>query len=275
MPRSQIQLCYPFEEKRLLKWQPPYIIQPKLDGERCRAVWVEEIQKFKLFSSECNLIFSVPHIEEAMKHYPPNEYDGELYVHGMDFEDVHSIVGRTTNMHVEFWKMEYHIFDIINEEPQVMRTLELQRLGDYGPIKTVPYHAVMDFEDVMNVYNNYLADGYEGMIVRNSGAGYVRKRSTMMLKFKPKKDDYYKIVGFNEEIDKDGNPKDSLGSFICTSDEGTLFNVGSGFTREQRETYWATKELLVNQLCHVQYQNITSGKGVPRFPIFMEVLQID
>jgi ATP-dependent DNA ligase len=254
---------------------------------------VEEFQKFKLLSSECNLILSVPHIEEAMKHYPPNEYDGELYVHGMDFEDVHSIVGRTTNIHIEFWKMEYHIFDIINEEPQAVRTLELQRLGDYGPIKTVPYHAVENFEGVMNVYNDFLADGYEGMIVRNSGAGYVRKRSTMMLKFKPKKDDYYVIKGYSVQIDKNKEIKPGiLGKLICAGSESLdipsigeyspykpmpdgYFGVGSGFTKEQRETYWATKELLVNQLCHVQYQNITSGKGVPRFPIFMEVLNID
>ena len=28
----------PFEEKRLTKWNPPYIIQPKYDGFRCRAI---------------------------------------------------------------------------------------------------------------------------------------------------------------------------------------------------------------------------------------------
>ena len=39
--RTGIMLCYPFEEKRLNKWNPPYIIQPKLDGERCRAVYDE------------------------------------------------------------------------------------------------------------------------------------------------------------------------------------------------------------------------------------------
>jgi len=33
--RAGVQLCYPFEEKRLAKWEPPYIVQPKLDGERC------------------------------------------------------------------------------------------------------------------------------------------------------------------------------------------------------------------------------------------------
>ena len=35
-----IMKCYPFEEKRLAEWNPPYICQPKYDGVRCRAIRV-------------------------------------------------------------------------------------------------------------------------------------------------------------------------------------------------------------------------------------------
>ena len=281
MSRSGIQLCYPFEQKRLEKWNSPVIVQPKLDGERCRAVWMDEIKKWKLISSELNLILSVPHITEALmddKGEPqgdePREYDGELYVHGLNFETIHSIVGRTVNLHSEFDKMEYHIFDVVNEEVQFLRTFLINSMNSYGPLKYVPYQIAKDFEDVMNIYNDFLSDGYEGMIVRNILGNYVRKRTTNMMKFKPKKDDFYKIVGFNEEINKDGVPKGTLGSFICVGDDGTEFSVGSGFTREQRIEYWEVRSRLLNQLCHVQYQNITSGKKVPRFPIFIDVVEI-
>ena len=30
-----IMKAVPFEEKRLAKWKPPYIVQPKFDGNRC------------------------------------------------------------------------------------------------------------------------------------------------------------------------------------------------------------------------------------------------
>ena len=274
--RSQIQLCYPFEQKRLDKWKPPYIIQPKLDGERCRAVWNHELDTWQLLSSECNIITSVPHINEALLHYPTyNEYDGELYYHELPFEDIHSIVSRKVNQHSEFEKMEYHIFDIINDDPQALRLINLNRLGSFGPVKVVNYEIAEDFDGVMESYHKFLGMNYEGMIVRHPGANYIRKRSVYMLKFKPKKSDYYKIIGCNEEIDKNGFPKGSLGSFTCVSeDEATEFNVGSGFTKLQREEYWEIRHTLVNQICHVEYQNITSGKGVPRFPIFMEVIVV-
>ena len=48
--RKGIMLCAPLEEKRLLRWTPPYLVQPKLNGERCRAIHTPE--GYILVSSE-------------------------------------------------------------------------------------------------------------------------------------------------------------------------------------------------------------------------------
>ena len=270
--REGIQLCYPFEKKRLDKWNPPYIVQPKLDGERCRAIW-SEAHGYVLVSSEFNTIVSVPHINKALNEcYSVDELDGELYVHGLSFNEIHSRVGRTTNLHPNFEEIEFHIFDLVNDDPQAMRLEKLLRtVAISGPLKIVPQVLANTFDEVIDAYNGFLKDGYEGMVVRHSGANYVRRRSPYIMKFKPKKDDYYLIIGYKEELDKNGVPKQSLGSLICTSDEGTTFSVGSGLTREQRETYWNKRKQLIGKVCHVAYQNITSGKGVPRFPVFLNV----
>ena len=61
---KNIMKCYPFEEKRLAKWKPPYIVQPKFDGVRCRAIPTDT--GYLLVSSEENVIFSVPHINEEL-----------------------------------------------------------------------------------------------------------------------------------------------------------------------------------------------------------------
>ena len=86
--RKGILLCYPFEEKRLAKWAPPYIVQPKYDGVRCRAIPIKD-NNYLLLSSEENVYYSVPHINEELKSLNLNsdlELDGELYCHGMSFE---------------------------------------------------------------------------------------------------------------------------------------------------------------------------------------------
>jgi hypothetical protein len=56
--RTGIMLCYPFEEKRLNKWGNKFLLQPKLDGDRCRAIF-DEYGKVKLLSSEENEFNSV------------------------------------------------------------------------------------------------------------------------------------------------------------------------------------------------------------------------
>lgn len=278
MPRKGIQLAYPFEEKRLAKWKPPYIVQPKYDGVRCRAVNVSRIvepPRYMLLSSEENPIFSVPHIVDSLPKLGIKfELDGELYHHGMSFEQIVSITSRTVNLAPGYSLINYNIFDIVNEELSQMERLSmLNLLSNLGAHITIaPYHLCNNLEDVMRAYDKFLSDGYEGIIVRHLLAPYVRKRSVYMMKFKPKKDDHYEIVGYKEETSKDGIPKDRLGALICTGDDGTLFSVGSGLTDGDRESLWSARESLKGKTCHVQYQHLTSGKKVPRFPVFVEVI---
>lgn len=275
MSRTNIMLCYPFEESRLAKWEPPYIVQPKLDGIRCRYVRYEGGSL--LLSSEENVIFSVPHIKNFLDSIPElPELDGELYCHGIAFEDIVSITSREVNIHSGYENIQYHIFDIADETMvQVNRTLTLTSLGlqyhKNSPIKIVPYYIANTLEDVMRIYDQILNEGYEGIVVRNIGYTYLRKRSTGMMKFKPKKTDIYRVVGYKEEVSIEGVPKGTLGALICVGDEGTQFSVGSGFTQEQRQKYWDIRNILLGKYCTVSYQHTTSKKGVPRFPVFVSV----
>ena len=269
--RAGIMLCQPFEEKRLSKWKPPYLVQPKLDGERCRAVSLNG--SAVLLSSEENIIFSVPHINEAVNELNTNlELDGELYCHGMPFEEIHSRVGRTVNRHEDYESINFHVFDIVTEEPQYKRMGILYDLDLQRPLRSVETIICWSFEDVMRAYDRIINLGYEGIVVRHIDTPYVRKRSIFMMKFKPKKEDTYEIVGWKEEIDKNGNAKNRLGALTCVGTDGTLFSVGTGLKDEDRQTLWDTRELLAGKTCKVQYQHITSGRGVPRFPVFVEVL---
>lgn len=274
MKRKGVMLAYPFEEKRLAKWKPPYIVQPKLDGERCRAVPLED-GTYQLLSSECNIFNSVPHINEALNSSGlwPLKLDGELYLHGMNFEDIHSIVSRTVNLHPDYKEMEYHIFDIVANLPQCERSAKCASyISSARPLLNVPVELCNSFDDVMNAYDTFtVQEGYEGMVVRHWMAPYLRKRSTFMMKFKPKKSDYYKIIGYKEEVSIHGEPKGRLGALICESD-GNSFSVGSGLTDESRISLWTDIDSKIGKLVKVGYQHITSGKGVPRFPVFLEIV---
>lgn len=274
--RSGIMLAYPFEEKRLLRWKPPYIIQPKLDGVRCRAVISNGY--VQLYSSEMRYLDHVPHIQESLsKMYPEGtiEIDGELYNHDMNFQEIVSITGRSKNIHSDYKQIQFHMFDIVSTKDQVSRISELNKHAYWIPdsnLHVVPSSLVRDFAEIMEHYNAYIKDGYEGFILRDAYASYCRKRSTGMMKFKPHQHDDYVIVGFEEEMSIDGVPKQTLGALVCTSSEGTLFNVGTGFTAAQREELWLDRENLRGKKVKVKYQALTSGKYIPRFPVFLEIV---
>lgn len=282
--RKGIMLCYPFEEKRLAKWKPPWLIQPKLDGDRCRA-YVGPEGKCTLISSEDHTILSVPHIKEAIEslHLRSVELDGELYIHGAPHSEIHSIVSRTENMHPDYKLMEYHIFDMVSTEPQMVRTQKLISTipfygshRNYGAVQLVPNRIVATLDEIMATQEEFARAGYEGFVIRNLMAPYIRRRSTMLMKFKPRKEDIYEIKGVQEEISKDGAPKGSLGALICTGSDGTLFNVGSGslLTREARQILWSERETLPGKWARVKYQHLTSARGVPRFPVVVEIVDL-
>jgi ATP-dependent DNA ligase len=276
--RVGIQLAYPLEEKRILKWKPPYICQPKLDGIRCRAI--RHGNSYILLSSEENVIF-LPHIVEALNLLPMDElygyheYDGELYVHGWPLEQINGTIPRpdTVNFNPNAGKIQFHIFDIIKEDqPQYLRIHNLMQLNLYDPLILCKPSICNTMQEIIETYNAFLSEGYEGIIVRHFAAGYVRKRSTYILKFKPKKEDTYLIVSWEEEKSVDKVPKGTLGALVCW-DGTNHFSVGSGLTNQLRRELWEVRDELPGKYVKIGYQHLTTTNKVPRFPIFLEIVE--
>lgn len=276
---KNIMKAYPFDESRLAKWTPPYIVQPKYDGVRCRAVPLPN-GEYLLLSSEENIFYSVPHINEMFKQLtkegiisPNTEFDGELYRHGLTFEEISSITSRTTNIHKGYRDIRFYCFDIVNKELQLSRQVAVGKLRDVFPLLQIaPFWLCNNLEEILAVYDELVSHNYEGIIVRHYQGAYERKRSIWIMKFKPKQEDEYEIVGVQEEISLLGIPKGSLGALICKSGDGNLFNVGSGFTESTRRHLWEDRGRLPGMIAKVKYQHITPGRKVPRFPVFVEIV---
>jgi len=273
--RTGIMLAYPFEERRLVKWPTPYIVQPKLDGDRCRAI-IDEHGRCTLLSSEENIIVSAPHINEQLENMNLRcvELDGELFSPDKKHQAIHGIVGRTVNLHPDFESIELHLFDIMTEEIQARRCQTLlDTVQETDNIKIVQVEVAENLQDIMRLLDTYMDAGQEGLIVRHMLYPYMRKRSTGMMKFKPRREDYYIIVGYEEEIDKYGVPKNSLGALVLRSDTNEIFKVGSGsfLTRDARETLWRSREDIVGKIAHIKYQHLTD-RHVPRFPVIVDII---
>lgn len=273
--RRGIMLCKPLENKNLNKMER-IIIQPKLDGVRCRAI-KQDKSVVLLSSTEREII--LPHIQKEIQSIEGDfELDGELYLHGWEFERIESITSRTVSMNPEYRLLEFHIFDMVLGFSLETRLYQMRRkiFGDY--IRDHLREVSSIFADLPN--ERHLIDiaaklhqegGYEGIVVKDADSFYERKRSSSWLKYKPFHSDTYLITGLFEEVDKYKVPKGRLGGLTVRDTDGKVFNVGSGLTKEQRIELWKYQDLLIGKDVRVKYFGLTAY-GIPRHPVFVEIL---
>jgi len=279
--REGIMLAVPFDSRRFERYNKPCFVQPKFEGDRCRAVF-DSRGKVTLFSSSSKVRDSVPHINWQLESLNLHDFelDGELYIHGMPHEEIRSIVSRTVNRHPRSEIMEYHVFDAVlkdvsqRERFGALYTAE-PMMSPRPAIKFVGHQLASTPSELHTHYEAYLNEGYEGIIIRDPLAFYKRSapgHATCLMKLKPRLSATYEIVGTEEEISIKGEPKRALGALRLKTDEGKVFSVGSGFTRAQREYFWSIREKLIGKQAKIRFQALTEDRQVPKMQSFEELI---
>ena len=269
--RENVMLCYPADEGRVARLGEKFFVQPKLNGERCRVEWFHG--EPVLLSSYGNVIKGLEHIQQDLMALATKcgqcEFDGELYVHGMTWSQIVSIVGRTVNRHPDAASMQYHIFDTQNPTaPQVGRLLTLKggfdKINNEAPALHLVETSVCAQGDQWQACSEFTDQGYEGIIMRDPLALYHRKRNVCIIKYKPTESDEYEIVEVLEAISKEGEPKNMVGAFLVKGDDGTVFKVGAGKMKHPRRTaLWQKRQFLTGLLLMVKHEQLRTVNDIP------------
>ncbi|KKL99123.1 hypothetical protein LCGC14_1817580 [marine sediment metagenome] len=289
--RKGVMLAYPLNEHRLSKFPKNILVQPKIDGNRCRAKYVNG--KYQLISSSGAIIPFLPHInDELLKiackriHWLSDEwkiswpqFDGELYNHGLSHQEINGIVRRTENISPDYHLVEYHIFDLINHYDQEYR---FHMLDDYLHFEEFELYTKINWVatryTVKENWQFYLAkfmdQGYEGIILRNPLAKYEPKRSLNLLKYKPTHESRFTITDAIEAIDIQGQPKDMLGAVRCIDEKGKRFKVGAGCLSHDERVMWWMKGNLNGCIAIVKFRTVTKD-GIPREAVLMDIVEED
>ena len=260
--------------------EPPFYVQPKLDGVR---MLVGKFQgKLVMLSRTGKTVHHLEHIRTELEPVlREGEFlDGESYSHGKSFEDITGMC-RTTletsaqnkNLH----DIEFHVFDFFQYQstntPFSHRLRYIQKLfreNNFNFVKQVPTVEVSRKEDVPEKINpEFVKLGYEGTIVRNMLGRYqLNERSNNLLKYKSFKTEEFRIVNAEEAIGRD---KGTV-IWVCETPQGQKFRVRPRGSLEERKRYWSERGRWTTgqyQLT-VQYQNTTRG-GIPRFPVGLSI----
>ena len=271
----------------------PVGVEPKYDGMRAIIV----------INKGCGAVYSraghdLPNVQFiadfiAERTSVPCVIDGELF--GTSWNDTLKYVKTTKNLTSEMEKyllenVKFYAFDImgINEfyngeckrafhSPQQSRRAKLLEwfeavdcAPDNCPVALVPLHIVSSFEEIDALYDVLLQEGYEGVMVKQLAAPYKGKRTTGWLKYKPFVSIDCVIV---DTLPGRQNTRleNTLGKFSVDHD-GVQFNVGSGFSDEDRDAFWAIRDTLPGRYVEVKV-NKDFGKKESKvnFPVYMRM----
>jgi ATP-dependent DNA ligase len=131
----------------------------------------------------------------------------------------------------------------------------------------LPTDVANNLEDIKRLHAEYVADGYEGLILRNKAGLYkVGHRSADLQKYKEFMDDEYKIVGFKEG---DGVEKGCV-IWVCETKKGQTFSVRPRGTHEERIEAFKKASSQVGKKLTVRFQELTDD-GLPRFPVGLAI----
>jgi ATP-dependent DNA ligase len=125
------------------------------------------------------------------------------------------------------------------------------------PVNTVSAH---NQEELDALYRQYMADGYEGQMIRTWHSLYQHKRTKDLLKRKDFHDGEYEIVGYKEGK---GGREGCIILRLAMSDGKEFDSVPVGGI-EYLQRLWNRRDDLLGLQATVKYQNLSSD-GIPRF----------
>ena len=267
-----------------------WIASRKIDGLRC-IIYLGDDGKLHTssrgatnYDSAMFEILTHPALIKLFKNNKGLMLDGECYHHGYTLQQINSIA-RTQKVAKDLEVLQFYWYDIVDlNNPFKTRLAKMKsiasELKEYGSeiswepdrifkenelrIQFVPQVEVSGWDNMMKLHNEYVSEGWEGLVIRDPEKPYKPNgRTNDMIKIKVYKDDCFKVVG--KEAGLRGS-EDMV--FIMQMPDGRTFKAKPFGDREQKQEYWINFEEKYNGHigeCKFFYY---SDDGIPLQPAF-------
>jgi ATP-dependent DNA ligase len=238
----------------------PCYVQPKLDGMRALGK-----NGGPIMSRKGKLIDTMSHIQKSLDSLLIIDMlDGELYAHGKTFQENMRIIKKYRKGETE--NVKYHVYDMVypntnfSDRYALLKSIIEDELS--LNIELVPTYKVNNEEDIKIYHSQFLAEGYEGTMIRWGEDGYkVNGRSSNLLKYKDFIDEVYEVVDI---VPSTKNPEQ--GVVHCKLPDGRTFGCGMRFSHKEREEILINKEDYIGEMSETRFFEF-SDDGIPRFPV--------
>ena len=263
----------------------------KMDGFRCVAI--KENSSCRLVSRQGKIYERCVDIEKTINELPYDNFvlDSEIIISNrnrvpsteqykatsnivtLKDEDKHNVTLNCFDyIDLNEWKSKNGITSWTERRKKLEEILKDYTDTDDKPLYVAPIlYSGNDLNEALSLLSKARENNEEGVMLRFNDSTYEFKRSNELLKFKVMSEMDVYIKDYEEGTNKNVG---KLGAFICEIDHpefGHLeMKVGSGYSDEDRLSYWKHKDELIGRVLEMQYFEVTSnadgGKSV-RFPV--------
>jgi ATP-dependent DNA ligase len=242
-------LCTPSDEKILSKFKFPAFAQLKMDGMRFNAIVKNGKCEFRSRNGkEINLLGNLEQEFIALARGLNIVYDGELLVvvegNIQDRQTGNGILNKAVkgtispkeaaSVHATVWDcIPYDQFTAgACSLPYSTRFGMLEAVSDSNKIHLVESTIVASLDEAEAIFERYLAQGHEGIILKDMSGIWEDKRVKTQVKFKAELDCDLRVVGIQPGT---GKYEGMVGALLCESSDGVIqVDVGSGLSDDDR-----------------------------------------
>jgi ATP-dependent DNA ligase len=279
-----------YDEKLVNKLHWPAMAQLKMDGMRFNAIVKDGAVQLR--SRNGKLIDLRGHLDNQFLELAAGAnivFDGELVVKQngklLDRQTGNGILNKAVKGTISVVEAEMvcaTVWDLIDLNdfqrgkgvaPYHTRWNDLcNSMASHEPedISVVQNFLVQNVDESWQLFEKFLGDGQEGIILKDTHGIWEDKRAKHQIKFKGELDCDLKITGI---INGTGKYAGKLGAIQCESADGLIWvDIGSGFNDEQREEYFTPD--IIGKIVAVKYNAriINKQGGHSLFlPIFLEI----
>lgn len=228
-------------------------------------------------------ILKHPKLLEYFKEHPDLILDSEAFKFGWTLNKISGIC-RTQKTAYDGDPLELYVYDIVDVNKTFEERLDIiDKFAEdlnlsFDPernwnkddlkIQIVPHELIAGEEYIKKLHDEYVAEGWEGLVIRDPEAKYKPGgRTQIMVKWKEYKDSEYKIIGLSEGLREEDM------CFIMVTPEGQQFNCKPIGDREQKQWYREHIDELIGKMATIKYFEMSGKEGsqIPQQPVMIAI----